>query len=148
VSCLGGNLAETDRAMAILEEHVVPAAPVHGGTSSVHVLGTPPGRSSWPVAWTVPGQAPRPRRLRPGRPALSVSAPHGKAFLDGGRLQGHVLDPGTGQPARCAASACVTGPSSTLCDALSTAVLVGGDDLRRTLRGPFPGYRAWTDAAS
>jgi thiamine biosynthesis lipoprotein len=95
------------------------------------------------VAWRLPDRATRTLRLGPGRRALSVSAPHGKAFLDGGRLQGHVLDPRTGEPTRTAVSACVTGPSSTLCDALSTAVLVAGESLRRRLRERFRGYEGW-----
>jgi thiamine biosynthesis lipoprotein len=132
-----------DRAVAVLEEHGVPSALLHGGTSSVHVIGTPPRRSSWPVAWRLPDRATRTLRLGPGRPALSVSAPHGKAFLDGGRLQGHVIDPRTGEPTRTALSACVTGPSSTLCDALSTAVLVAGEPFRRALRDRFPAYEGW-----
>ena len=132
-----------DRAVAVLEEHGVPSALLHGGTSSVHVIGTPAGRSSWPVAWRLPGRAMRTLRLRPGQPALSVSAPHGKAFLDGGRLQGHVLDPRTGEPTRKALSSCVSGPSSTLCDALSTAVLVAGEPFRRRLRERFPSYEGW-----
>jgi hypothetical protein len=55
-----------------------------------------------------------------------VSAPHGKAFVLGGRLMGHVLDPRTGRPAGTAVSACVIGPSSAIGDALSTALLVSG----------------------
>lgn len=132
-----------DRAVAVLEEHGVPSALLHGGTSSVHVIGTPARRSSWPVAWRLPDRATRTLRLGPGRRALSVSAPHGKAFLDGGRLQGHVLDPRTGEPTRTAVSACVTGPSSTLCDALSTAVLVAGESFRRRLRERFRAYEGW-----
>jgi thiamine biosynthesis lipoprotein len=132
-----------DRAVAVLEAHGVPHALLHGGTGSVHVIGTAPGRTSWPVAWRLPGRATRTLRLRPARPALSASAPHGKAFLDGGRLQGHVIDPRTGEPTRTALSACVTGPSSTLCDALSTAVLVAGEPFRRALRDRFPAYEGW-----
>jgi hypothetical protein len=61
-------------------------------------------------------------------PALSVSAPHGKVYREGGRLR---------------RSACVSGPSSALCDALSTAVLVVGDGLRGRLQERFPSYRGW-----
>ena len=132
-----------DRAIGVLREHGVRSALLHGGTSSVHVIGTPAGRQSWPVAWRLPGHGTRTLRLRPGREALSVSAPHGRAFLDGGRLQGHVLDPRTGEPAASALSACVTGPSSTICDALSTAVLVGGEAFRRRVREERPDYEAW-----
>jgi hypothetical protein len=40
-------------------------------------------------------------------------------------------------------AACVSGPSSTLCDALSTAMLVGGATFRRRLRERFPSYESW-----
>jgi thiamine biosynthesis lipoprotein len=132
-----------DRAVAVLEQRGVPSALLHGGTRSVHVIGTPGRRQSWPVAWRLPDHATRTLRLGPARPALSVSAPHGRAFLDGGRLQGRVLDPRTGVPTQTALSACVTGPSSTLCDALSTAVLVAGESFRRRLRERFPAYEGW-----
>lgn len=130
-----------DRAITVLQELGVRRALLHGGTSSVHVIGTPPDRAFWPVAWRRPGSAMRTVRLAPAVPALSVSAPHGKAFRAGGRLRGHVLDPRSGQPTQTAPSACVSGPSSTWCDALSTAMLVGGDGLRRRLRERFPSYR-------
>ena len=136
-----------DCAVAVLEEHGVPSALLHGGTSSVHMIGGVPASGPWRVAWRVPGAADRLRTLTVAQPALSVSAPHGKAFLLGGRLMGHVLDPRTGAPATAAVSACVVGPSSTVCDALSTALLVGG------ARGPFAraerfgGYSGWVAPA-
>jgi thiamine biosynthesis lipoprotein len=132
-----------DRAIAVLEEHGVPSALLHGGTSSVHVIGQPASGTGWRVAWRVPGRPDRPRALTAPRPALSVSARHGKAFVFGGRLLGHVLDPRRGEPADAALSACVVGPTSTLCDALSTALLVKGAGGRAALAERFPGYSAW-----
>ena len=81
------------------------------------------------------------------RPALSVSARHGKAFVLGGRLLGHVLDPRRGEPAGAAHSACVVGPTSTVCDALSTALLVKGAVGRAELAERFPGYSGWVATA-
>jgi len=132
-----------DRAIVVLEEHGVPSALLHGGTSSVHVIGPPASGSRWRVAWRVPGRPDRPRALTPAQPALSVSAPHGKAFVLDGRLMGHVLDPRTGAPAGQALSACVVGPSSTVCDALSTALLVSGTGEPPWLAARFPGYSGW-----
>jgi FAD:protein FMN transferase len=132
-----------DCAVAVLEEHGVPSALLHGGTSSVHMIGGVPASGPWRVAWRVPGAADRLRTLTAAQPALSVSAPHGKAFLLGGRLMGHVLDPRTGAPAAAAVSACVVGPSSTVCDALSTALLVRGAGERGWLADRFPGYSGW-----
>ncbi len=114
------------------------SALLHGGTSSVHVIGRAPGGLAWRVGWRVPGEPEaRPLVLEA---ALSVSAPHGKAFTADGRTYGHVLDPRTGQPTRTAQTAAVRGPSSTLCDALSTALLVLGQPGRRGLAERFPGY--------
>jgi len=56
---------------------------------------------------------------------------------------GHVLDPRTGEPAGAAVSACVVGPSSTVCDALSTALLVGSGSLGER----FPRYSGWVVTA-
>jgi thiamine biosynthesis lipoprotein len=133
-----------DRAIAVLQEHGVERALLHGGTSSVHSIGTPAGGGPWRIAWRVPGRPPVLRPLDPARPALSVSAVHGKGFAAGGVWSGHVLDPRQGMPTRAAASACVMGSSSTLCDALSTALLVNGRHWRNHLAARFPGCEGWT----
>jgi FAD:protein FMN transferase len=130
-----------DRAVAVLQDHSVTGALLHGGTSSVHVLGKDEDGSPWTVGWRIPGEAtPRPVCLQSA--ALSVSSPSGKAFVVGGRTYGHVLDPRSGEPTQSVPSACVTGPTSTLCDALSTAVLVLGDDGPPLIQSEFPGYDA------
>jgi thiamine biosynthesis lipoprotein len=128
-----------DRAVSVLEDHSVSGALLHGGTSSVHVLGEDEGGARWAVAWRAPGES-EARHVALRSPALSVSSPAGKAFVAAGRRYGHVLDPRTGEPTQGIASACVTGPTSTLCDALSTAALVLGDAAPPLLTQRFPGY--------
>jgi len=59
--------------------------------------------------------------------ALSVSAPHGKSFEQGGRRYGHVLDPRTGYPILRHVLAALVTSSATDSDALSTALLVRGE---------------------
>ena len=127
-----------DAAIAVLAEQGVACALLHGGTSSVHVIGRAPGGEPWRIGWRVPGEE-EPRALEL-RGALSISAPHGKAFTADGRTYGHVLDPRAGEPARAALSAAVRGPSSAFCDALSTALLVLGEPGRTSLAERFPGY--------
>jgi len=127
-----------DQAIAILREHGVTTALLHGGTSSVHAIGRAGGGAPWRIAWSVPTGSARILELDDG--ALSVSAPHGKAFWHQGREYGHVIDPRTGWPTTVSRSAVVTGPSSLECDALSTALLVHGPDWLRVLRVRFPGY--------
>jgi thiamine biosynthesis lipoprotein len=133
-----------DRAMAVLVEHDVRRALLHGGTSSVHTIGRPREGGAWCVAWRVPGRRDVRRRLDARAPALSISAVHGKGFDSGDGWRGHVLDPCRGAPTDAALSACVTGRSSTLCDALSTALLVNGASWQRRLGERFPGYEGWT----
>ena len=126
-----------DQAIAILREHGVTSALLHGGTSSVHAIGRAAAGEPWRIAWTVPTGSSRILELDDG--ALSVSAPHGKSFRHLGQEYGHVIDPRTGWPT-AARSAVVTGPGSLECDALSTALLVHGPEWSRVLRVRFPGY--------
>jgi thiamine biosynthesis lipoprotein len=133
-----------DRAIAVLVEHGVCRALLHGGTSSVHTIGAASDGGAWRVAWRVPGRRDVRRRLDARAPALSISAVHGKGFDSGDGWRGHVLDPRRGAPTDAALSACVAGRSSTLCDALSTALLVNGASWRRRLGARFPGYEGWT----
>jgi FAD:protein FMN transferase len=127
-----------DAAIGALLEQGVASGFLHGGTSSVHVLGRRGGSGCWRVGWRVPGE-PEPRVVELAA-AFSVSAPHGKAFEVDGRSFGHVLDPRSGAPTSGAASAAVRGPSSALCDALSTALLVLGESGRDALAERFPGH--------
>jgi len=132
-----------DAAMDVLAEAGGEAAFLHGGTSSVHLRGAPPDSPRWQVGWRVSGEE-EPRVLELTGPALAISAPHGKAFVSDGRTFGHVLDPKTGEPAQGTRSAAVQGPSSTLCDALSTALLVRGEGWCCGLEAAFPGYAGTT----
>ena len=127
-----------DEAIGILRARGITGAFLHGGTSSVHVVGPPRDAAVWRVAWRSTEAGPPVFALRNG--ALSVSAVHGKAFTADGREYGHVMDPRTGQPTECAASAVVSGPASLECDALSTALLVLGAAWVPALRMRFPGY--------
>jgi thiamine biosynthesis lipoprotein len=152
-----------DLAIAALLEAGVTTALLHGGTSSVHAIGAPPGEDAWPIAvgaLRVNLAGPRGSHETagpdgpvesdgPGR-ALSVSGVDGKAFVHEGRVYGHVIDARTGVPTRAARRAWVTGPSSFLCDTLSTALLVRGPVWIEEMQARWPGYRggveAWPDA--
>ena len=130
-----------DCAVAVLQEHGVPSGLLHGGTSSVHCVGRSRG-GAWRIGWNAgAGGGLGFVELDERRPALSVSAPHGRRVSAAGRSWGHVIDPRTGEPVD-ALPALVTGRSSSTCDALSTAVLVGGDSVRRLMAERFPGFEA------
>ena len=102
-----------DLAAAVLREHGISSAFLHGGTSSALGIGVPPGLEGWKVELAGGGEV----SLRDS--ALSVSAvwegnPH------------PTLDPRTGTPLPGPRRAVVTGPSARMADALSTAALVEG----------------------
>lgn len=122
-----------DEAAWLLAEAGITRALLHGGTSTVVALGTPPDADHWIVAIPYPGvDAAQPRddevlALVPlADEALSVSAVWGKAFVADGQTYGHVLDPRLGRPVDGAVLAAVVSPSATETDALSTALLVEG----------------------
>jgi thiamine biosynthesis lipoprotein len=131
-----------DAAVEVLRDAGVTSALLHGGTSSVHALGAPPDEEGWRVRWEGPGGV---ISLRDA--ALAVSAPHGRAFVLDGVSYGHVIEPRSGRPVAHAAAAGVTGASSLMCDALSTALLVLGPDALGAFREQWPDYDAWVNAS-
>ena len=120
------------RAAAILREHGITCAFLHGGGSSSIGMGRRPGEE----AWTIALHEPFPRQSIPlTDQALSVSALHG---------HGQIMDPRSGDPVRETAAAAVTGPSAADCEALSTALLVLGPSWLPVLRQRFPGCAGLT----
>ncbi len=136
-----GKGAAVDAAITILQECRIGSALLDGGTSCVHTVGTAPDGPPWRIGWQVPGEAaPRVVQLTPARPALAVSASHGRTLARGAAAVGHVLDPVLGVPADARRTALVSGPTSTVCDALATALLVLGPAKGRAVLTRFPGY--------
>ena len=151
-----------ERAAETLREDGVASALIHGGTSTVHAIGTPQDADAWKIAIEAPVcgirrpaftpsvalQSPEVRTPSPPLTtvllrdeSLSVSDVSGKCFVANGRTLGHIIDPRTGEPAARARLAAVILPSGTETDALSTALLVlgaGGQDAITALR---PGMR-------
>ena len=135
-----------ERAAEVLREAGVTSALVHGGTSTVQALGTPPGEAFWKIAIETPSPVPDPpHTLLATVPlkdeAMSVSAVWGNSFKVAGRTYGHIIDPRTGEPAIGTVLAAVVLPSATETDALSTALLTlgaAGHDAIARLR---PGMR-------
>jgi thiamine biosynthesis lipoprotein len=120
-----------EQAAEVLREAGVTSALIHGGTSSVQALGTPPGEEFWKIAIETPSPVPdAPPTLLATVPlkdeAMSVSGVWGDSFQVGGRTYGHIIDPRTGEPAIGTVLAAVVLPSATETDALSTALLTVG----------------------
>jgi thiamine biosynthesis lipoprotein len=134
-----------ERAAEILREAGVTRALLHGGTSTVLAMGSPPGEPAWKVAIPHPDFARQTIALGATQhvaadaanflavvelcdEALSVSAVWGKAFEADGRVFGHVLDPRTGEPVMGATLGAMITTSAMESDALSTALLTLGAD--------------------
>lgn len=117
------------KAARILKEAGVQSALIHGGTSSVYAIGTPPDAPTWKVAIRHPAKPDKILEVADLRDSsLSVSAAHGKSFTMHSVEYGHVIDPRTGAPSQNAILAAVIGPDATQGDALSTALLVLGKE--------------------
>lgn len=134
-------------ALRVLRENGVASALLHGGTSSVGVIGRPPDRD----AWSIELQAPFERdgesiRVDLVDESLSVSALHGRSFRIGEKEYGHVLDPATGWPVDRALAAAAIGPSASVCEVLSTALLVKGPAWLPLCAERFPGYHGYVVA--
>lgn len=136
-----------DQAAGMLREAGVDRALIHGGTSTVYAIGTPPETDAWKIVIEAPRTKSHPQANAPlatislRNESLSVSAVSGKCFVADGRTLGHVIDPRTGEPASRALLAAVVLPSGTETDALSTALLVAGPDGQDALRTLRPEIR-------
>jgi FAD:protein FMN transferase len=143
-----------EQAVEVLREAGVNCALLHGGTSTVYGLGTPPQGEAWLVAIedpqtkqaspavgnegayrilmmeereAVPGAEAEPLAIVSLRDeSLSLSGIWGRYFEAEGRTLGHIIDPRTGAPANRAVLSAVVQSSATETDALSTALLVLG----------------------
>jgi thiamine biosynthesis lipoprotein len=121
-----------DEAISILKETGVERGLLHGGTSTVVGFGPDP----WMIGVPYPGETEEMLAIVSLKnTALSVSAVWGKSFDFEGRTYGHVLDPRVGRPVEGAVLAAAVLPSATEADALSTALLVLGDDGSRWASG-------------
>jgi FAD:protein FMN transferase len=118
-----------DRAAALLRrEWAIGSALLHGGASSVRVLGTPPGQPrGWPVVIKHPWDADRRLgTLYLADAAMGTSAATFQHFEYNGKKLGHLLDPRTGWPAEGVDQVSVVAPTAAEADALSTAFFVLG----------------------
>ncbi len=118
-----------DEAIFSLTENGIESALLHGGTSTMHAIGRPPGGEMWKTM--IP--SPQPSQgsdmlavVELENESMSVSAPSGKSFVADGKVYGHVLDPRTGYPVAGAALTAVVASSAMVSDVLSTALLVQG----------------------
>lgn len=152
-----------EQAGILLREAGVSSAFLHGGTSSVYALGTPPDAPAWKVALDYPQQnwqessqstlgnlstlTSQPSTLSMTvvslkDESLSVSAVWGRFFQANRNTYGHILDPRTGEPVSGPLLAAVVLPSATETDALSTALLAAGINGQPAIQALRPAMRS------
>ncbi len=115
-----------DRMLPLLRERGVESALLSFGQSSSWALGAPPGAASWGLLARAPGGGFL-GVLHLRDLALSVSGSLAQALEIGGRSFGHILDPRSGWPLERRREALVVAPRGDLAEALSKALLVGGE---------------------
>lgn len=128
-----------ERAIGLLEEAGITSAILHGGTSSIATLGSAPGMDSWRISLSEVFRNEAPFLDLNGL-SMSVSGISGRSFRVGSRRVGHIMDPLTGEAVTEIEAAAVTGPSASVCEAYSTALLVRGRFLREKLGVNRPDY--------
>ncbi len=116
-----------DRMLPLLRARGVDAALLHFGQSSTWAVGSPPAGPGWRLLVRGPADdLLGVIRLRDR--ALSVSGSLAQQVEIGGVRYGHVLDPRTGRPLTRRRQALVVAPSAALAEALSTALLILGEE--------------------
>ena len=136
-----------DRMAELLAEWGVERAVIHGGFSSVLALDAPVGCEGWPLTMSA-------------RDGAVIQAKR-RAFSASGTQKGdHIVDPRTGQPARCRRAAWASAPVSALTDfcrkartgdspaavveAFSTAFLILDASEIQDCCWRHPGLESWT----
>jgi len=125
-----------DRVSRSLEDRGLRRALVSAGGSSQRGWG--------PEQWELALEPARREiaRLRFADAALATSGAGEQYFEANGRRYGHVLDPRSGWPAEGVRSATVLASEAAVADALSTAFLVAGPELARSVCAARPGTLA------
>lgn len=132
-----------DRVAAFLRQKGVRSACINMG-GNVVTIGTKPNGDPWTIGIRDPNGTPEQSEevLELGEAAVVTSGNYERFFIKDGVRYHHILDPKTGMPVSTGlASVTVVGSRSDLCDALSTACFVLGEERSRTLLDRY-GVRA------
>jgi len=133
-----------DRAAGVLRESGVESALIDAGSSTLHALGAPPGKSGWTVR--VPHAGDRERTLSTvllRDQSLSTSGSSEQFFEFKGRRYSHVMDPRTAKPVEGVLQATLIANDSTTTDALSNAIFVLGPEAGRNMLAQIADARAF-----
>ena len=127
-----------DRALEVLKRSGSTAALLNAGGDLV-AFGSPAPGARWRIGVRHPWMADALACVVRLDAAIATSGPYERGP--------HLIDPRTGRPAQTVASATVTGANLAMCDALATALAVGGADAFDAIAG-LDGYEAYVIDAS
>ena len=123
---IGKGYALDQIANQLREQHVTDAL-LNFGQSSLWALGQPRDADGWRLLLRQPnGKAVGVATF--SDQAISVSGSLGQSLQVGGHRYGHIIDPRTGQPVQRDLLACIVASSAAQAEALSTALLILGED--------------------
>ena len=118
-----------DRLAQLMEELRITSALFDLGQSSIQAIGTKPGGSLWRIGLQDPAGSGYLGVLEVADQAVGTSGGYQRCFEENGQTYWHILDPDTAAPARSGlASVTVVSSSGLLCDGLSTALFVLGQE--------------------
>ncbi len=115
-----------DQIVEQLHEQRLTNALLNFGQSSLWALGQPPDGEGWRLLLRQPnGESVGVATF--SDQAVSISGSLGQSMQVEGRRYGHIIDPRTGRPVQRDLLACVVAPSAAQAEALSTALLILGE---------------------
>jgi len=132
-----------DEAAAVMREHSISNALLHGGGSSAVALGSCSDVRGWQVDVQHPSHPDEPLARAFVRDCgFSTSGAEEQGFEAEGKRYGHLIDPRTGYPAEGMLSVSVAAPTAALAEALSTAFFVMGTAAAQAYCANHPEIRA------
>lgn len=108
---------------------------------NVRALGTKPDGKKWVVGIKKPEHSSYFAKLSVGEGTVSTAGGYQRFFEENGEKYHHILDPKTAAPSDSGAlSVSVVGADGAVCDALATAIYVGGSESVRDIMAKYTDY--------
>ncbi len=121
------------RAANILRSHMIDAALLHGGSSSITAIGCPLNEAGWKIPLSTPlCSQPQVYALLTNT-SLSVSALHGRYINTSEGSYAHIIHPATGRPVSHTLTAAVITDLAEKAEAFSTSLLAEGAAMHAAL---------------
>ncbi len=104
----------------------IPAGFINAG-GDLYCWGRNPEQRNWQIGVTHPRKKGFLGILSISNAGAATTGDYQRYFSSGGKRYHHIFNPSTGRPARGKQSVTVIGPSTVICDGLSTALFISGE---------------------